>query len=787
MKSLKRNNYFIIFLTIIIVCGCAPIKKTPKGKYLIKNYKINLSANKNNISSTDLYGYLPNEANKNLLGVWRYKLGFYYLGLKGKDTKFNRWLKNTIGEKPVYYNHSELTQAVSQMEKFLNKKGYFNSKITIIPKFRKRIAKVKFKVDLTEPYIINKMEYLISDTNLQRYVFQDTTQRLVKPGNIYDAYLIDEEASRISNSLRDNGFFLFSRDNVIFEVDSTIGNHKMNLFVKVNNPNQKSDELSSNKEKEIHDRYFINKVIINPHYNPLLKDNRYDTVLFTIHQGKKNAPSSYYYFVKKGKLNVRPKAITQSIFITEHKPFSLTDLQRTYRKIGGLPIFKFANIQFDTIIQQRTIADTNIKLLNCYVNLQKSKTQSYSVELEGTNSNGAFGLGTILNYRNKNIFRGGEVLNLRLSSRVQKINTGDTLITNNKQLGVFNIIQYAANVSLTFPSFLVPIRQERFPKYYNPKTTFNAGYTYQSNPTYRRNISNISFNYEWETSEFSSHYFFPIELNSIKVDGISSKVLNSLDPRIRTQFTNHLITDTRYSYIFNSQEISKKKDFYYIKTTFESSGNIINLINNLSNSPKNEQGRNTLFNIEYSQYIRADLDFKYFRYLRLNPKINMVFRSYIGVGVPYSNSESIPYEKAFVAGGANGMRGWSFRELGPGSYSGSLTPYDRIGDMQIEGNFEYRFPIYSFLNGAIFTDVGNIWLLKPSASYPGGYFKFDTFFEEMGWDTGMGFRFDFKFFIIRLDGALRLRDPARPRHNRWVINEASIKNIVWNFAIGYPF
>ena len=375
------------------------------------------------------------------------------------------------------------------------------------------------------------------------------------------------------------------------------------------------------------------------------------------------------------------------------------------------------------------------------------------------------------------------MLNVRAFTRLQRVLIDEPTVDT--KVNLFNNIEYGFNFNLVFPNFLLPIRQERFPKFYEPATSFSLGYAAQDRPTYNRFIINASVNYAWRASEYSKHSIFPLEINSIKVKGIPSAILDTLDPRTRVQFSNHLILDTRYTYIYNTQSLSKPRDFFYIKTSIETSGLLVNIIHQLTNAEKNSNNKYRLFGLEYSQYLRGDIDFTYYHYI--DPKDILVFRAYLGIGYPYSNSEALPYEKAFVAGGANGMRGWGYRELGPGAYQGTINPIDRIGDMQIESNFEYRFPIYGDLNGALFTDIGNIWLVRKSSTYPKGDFRFDTMFEELAWDAGLGFRYDFKVINVRLDAAVRLRDPAKPRPNRWVVDQISLRRIFWNFAIGLPF
>jgi hypothetical protein len=264
------------------------------------------------------------------------------------------------------------------------------------------------------------------------------------------------------------------------------------------------------------------------------------------------------------------------------------------------------------------------------------------------------------------------------------------------------------------------------------------------------------------------------------------KIIELNDPRLTNQYSDHFIMIMKYSYIFNNQQRGKNKNFKYFRWNIESGGNLLEMIKNLSNAPKNEDGYYTVMNIPYAQYVRSDIEFRH--YFALSTQNRLVARALLGVGVPYGNSPSLPFEKGFYVGGANGMRGWEYRDLGPGSFRDSSGAYfERMGDITFGANLEYRFPVYSFLKGAVFMDFGNIWLLYSSTTFPGGKFSFDKFLGEIAVDGGLGARLDFDFFIFRIDAAIALKDPSYPTGERWQFNHLQLKQVIWNFGIGYPF
>ena len=310
----------------------------------------------------------------------------------------------------------------------------------------------------------------------------------------------------------------------------------------------------------------------------------------------------------------------------------------------------------------------------------------------------------------------------------------------------------------------------------------------QERTEYKRYITNVSINYEWKSSNYITHSLIPLQINSVRLINPSDSFthyLNRLDPRFRNQYTNHLIWALQYSFLYNNQTINKATNFSYFRFNAESSGNTLNLFNNVLNIKKNTEGYHTLLNIRYAQYVRSDVDFRYYNYL--SSKRAWVFRGAAGIGFPYGNSNSLPFEKAFFAGGANDMRGWLLRSLGPGAYHNTLNTFDKTGDVQLEANVEYRFPMYDFLNGGLFCDAGNIWLLYPNQDFPGGEIS-SRLMKQIAVDAGFGFRFDFGFFILRIDAALPLRYPYLNNDRYWVdLTKTRLKNVVWQFALGYPF
>jgi outer membrane protein assembly factor BamA len=301
-------------------------------------------------------------------------------------------------------------------------------------------------------------------------------------------------------------------------------------------------------------------------------------------------------------------------------------------------------------------------------------------------------------------------------------------------------------------------------------------------------VTNVSFGYDWRQSETISHQLFPIDINFVDIipsPEFEEELEKEPNDRIRNQYTDHLIVALNYSFVYNNQKLSRFQNFFYYRGNLEPAGNLLQLFYSLFGTKKDTTDYYTILGIRYSQYFRTDHDLRYFYFLDKSNSLAMRF--YFGIGIPYGNEVVLPLEKGFYGGGANGIRAWALRLLGPGSYNNPDDFFDRSGDLHLEANLEYRFTIYKFFKGAAFADVGNVWLLKENESYPGGEFKFNSFAREIAIGTGLGARFDFDFFVFRLDFAAKTRDPSFPAGQRWVIKDLQFRDIIVNFAIGYPF
>ncbi|MEI6696553.1 MAG: BamA/TamA family outer membrane protein [Bacteroidota bacterium] len=778
------KSFSIIGLFIILV-SCNSTRKLHDDQYLLKRNKI-VTINYT-ISNDIIKGLIKQQSNKKFLGI-KFKLAFYNLARQVNPKGFSKFLIK-IGEPPVVLDTLLTNSTLKKMELYMDNHGYFNSKVEKIINYpRKKKAIVTYKIVATQPYTLNEINYVIEDVNLKTNIFATLNNTLLKSGDNYEIDQFEKERERIVTNLKNLGYFAFTKDFIVYKVDSSLNNNSMNVTVLVRNPVFISPLNPDSSISIKHKRYKIRNIFIYPDYNPLLSDSlKKDTLLLNVPQFKNDTLLNHYFFVHNNEIKIRPRTFSQSIFINSNNYFNLMDVEQTYNRLADLRNFRFINIGFDELKEDSLDLINGERSLDCKIDLAKNKANSLSTELEGSNSSGYFGVAGNILFQNKNIFKGAEIFNIKLKGVLE--NQKISISSDRSTLPLFNTFETGIETSIEIPKFLVPISQDRFPKYFKPKTTISIGYNYQNRPDFIRTITNFSFGYDWKQSKYIQHIFNPIEVNAVKIypDSAFKTSIEALpDKRLKYQYTDHFILNLKYSFIYNSQDPNKKKNFTFFRANFESAGGVLNIIKNVFDNNRNADGVYEVFNLIYSQYVRFDIELK--RYLYFNSNNYMVLRTVSGIGFPYGNSNQLPYEKSFIAGGANDIRAWRLRSLGPGSYSDSKSEnFDRIGDISIEFNIENRFQMYKFLQGAIFVDAGNIWLNKANALFPNGEIKLDKFIKQIAIGTGFGVRLDFGFLLFRIDAAIPLRNPSKTADREWVIAHSALRDFVLNFGIGYPF
>ena len=708
--------------------------------------------------------------------------------LKNKDRLTRREYILSIGEPPVIYDSALTKKSAKQINQFLNNKGFFNSSVKDSVSVKHKKARVHYTLHTGKPYLFNTLSYEIKDDILKYYVLSDTSSTLIHRGKNYDVEMLQKERDRITMMLRNEGYYQFSKEYIYFEIDSSLGTHEVNVTLGIKNPVIKVEGEKDSTVETAHIRFYINNIYVYTDYDP--KSTAPKDTLFL----------NDYKLISTGMLRYKPRLFNDALFISKGELFQQSHTDQTFGRFSELKLFRSIQIKFVNTEKEKS-------KLDCYIYLSNIPKLSVAAETEGTNTSGTLGIAGDIVYQDKNTFKGGEIFEVKLKGalEVQKTNTVERSQILNKI--PFNTLELGSQVNFYIPHFVTPFRISGTQSN-DAKTRLTASYDFQERPDYTRSIINTAFGYSWKETKTKQHTINPIQLSLVNINITDSNLQKTInqpgDLFLKNSYNKHFTLGSSYSFVFSNQNIRKQKDFVYFRYGLQGAGNAMRGVFSLLDQPphkldtiRQQDGEKSYTvsgnKIPFSQYVRSDFDFRYYRILTEKAKI--VYRCTMGVGKPLNNLRELPLEASFYAGGPNDIRAWQARTLGPGGYEDKTNSNyaDKIGDIKIEANVEYRFHIIKLLNGAMFVDAGNIWLRKPYTSYPGGEITIangnlipvDNLLGEFAIGAGVGLRMDFNFFIIRLDWACKVKDPAYPENDRWMFGKPL--QTVLNFGIGYPF
>ncbi len=764
-------NYIhkLIYLFILIVStSCNLTKYVPQDKYLLK--KVELVVDDKNVKSSELKPYIKQNINHKTFGFIPMQLGLYSISGEDSTKWLNRFLKKS-GSAPVVYDEILSLRSENEMKKMLSNKGYTNAEITTEVIYKKKNAFVKYKINCLDPLIIDSIRFNNTSDSLGSLLEREFNHSILRQGMLLDRAQLDKERIRLTTRARNQGFYEFNKEYINYNADTMATSKLVGLTLNVL-PNKDRD-----MEIIDHKRFRIGKVIMITDYDPLYPQRslamRKDTVV-----------ADNYHIIYGEDRFISASTLVNNCFIIPGEFYSDRSVEQTYSSFSRLQNLKYVNIKFDPS------SDDNSNL-DCYILMSKGKNQTLRSELEGTNSAGDFGFAAAITYQHRNIFKGAEVFTAKVHGGYENL-TGKVanLIKN-------NYMEYGAEVGITFPKFLFPFLDSNFKKMIRANTEFKLSYDYQQRPEYQRVIAGAGFRYNWATrhSPFRHTLDF-IDINYVYLPYKSEAFVDSIinqNPISYSSYSNHLISRTGYSFSKSNYNINinnSQRDVYSLRIATEFAGNILY---GASKALKREKVNDSysIAGLRFEQYWKFDLDYAYTK--KFNSKNSLALHFASGIGVPYLNSSVMPFEKRYYAGGANSVRGWSVRSLGPGRYSstlGALDYFNQCGDIRLDSSIEYRSKLFWKLEMAAFLDAGNVWTIQNYETQPGGEFSFDTFYKEIALSYGLGIRFDFNFFVLRFDMGIKAYDPSLIDFDPWVIKhpfEENLKNMTFHFAVGYPF
>lgn len=687
--------------------------------------------------------------NRKLFGLFRTKAWIYQRTTGGKQSKFRTNLNASFGEAPALVDSVSILETRINLERYLQDKGYFYGKVRPEVEFHKRNtqkAQVHYIITPGPRYRVRNIRFDPTQTFIDefiRYFMYEGGRFNLSEGMAFDADEMALMRTQLANYLREMGFFYFNRDLIYFEVDSALGTHETNIAIKIKRP----------KEYFYFEQFAFDSILVNVDYQAYQaqdKDHVQDTVL-----------QDDYFFIDRVPATIRKDILTQNMLFRKDLIFSESAMRLTQSRINDLQVFGYNNI--------RILPNDSLRRLNLLVNLSPNKQRQLKFDSEvSTNSISLFGISGSVTEMRRNIFKGAELLEIRANAGIEsQQNVGNTDVLSRT---TFNTLEYGLSVSVSVPRFLWPFNgwNERF--YTAPRTRFGISYNRQIRLDFTREVLQANMGYLWTNRARERYEFFPVEISLARTASISDNLrtlLNELnDPFLEFSFTNYINLASRLAYSVDNL----KTRGTFMRVNLEFAGNTLHALYDLFDVQTDTVPRR-LLNLPYFQYIRADLEYR--KHWRHGDKSNFASRIFLGAGIPLQNSIILPLEKRYFAGGNNSLRAWLARSLGPGSYGGyGLQRLDQFGEIRMEMNVEERFPIINNFHGAFFIDAGNIWTLKDTTADKRDFanLSFNRFYKEIAVGTGFGLRYDFSYFVIRLDIGLKVHDPAFVPGNRWVIS-----------------
>lgn len=567
---------------------------------------------------------------------------------------------------------------------------------------------------------------------------------LVKEGNPFDRDLLDLERSRVTKLVRREGYYAFNKDHLAYMADSAFNQNAVDLEMYLK-PYRRLKEDGSVKE-EAHRPYYINKVTVVADYDPLKSELENSMSL------RDTMKAGDIYVVYANRRFIRPSALARSVYLAPGKQYDESNVEQTYSSFARLRALKNINIRF------REFEENDSLKLDCSILAAPTKLQGFGVELEGTHSAGDLGFASSVNYQHRNLFRRSETFSFKVRGAYEALGSSKSSIDG-------NYWEFGAETGLMFPRFVFPFVSESFKRRMKATTEFKIGYSFQTRPEYQRTILSGGWSYIWQDrlNTQSRHVFKLVDIDYVHLPKIDKAFADSLPESTRQyNFTDQFVLGIGYTYTFNNYvPQNKNRNTHSLRVSVEMAGNLLYGFSKVLGAHKNDKGSYSLFGIPYAQFTKVDVDFS--KNIALDAKNRVAYRIGVGVGYPYGNMTKLPFERSYFSGGANSVRGWSVRSLGPGSmgleYARSFA--DQVGDIRLDMNLEYRTKLFWKFEMAAYVDAGNIWTFHEDASHPKANFDFSRFYKEIAFSYGLGLRADFNFFVLRFDTGMKAYDPQQ--------------------------
>ena len=734
-----------------LVGSCRVERLLPPDSLLLD--KVAIRSDSASLKTAPLHGYIRQHPNSKWFSLFKVPLGIYSLSGRDSTKRINRFIRR-MGEPPTLYDEQLALKTRQNIESAVQNMGYLDASVELLATKKQRKLGLLYQIHPGDRYQVRLVQTTVQDASIDSLLKADRSfQPTLASGMDFDLNLLDAERNRLNTFLLNHGYYRFNKDFIHYVADTTIGRRLVDLEMMVRpwqNPTQQTAQL--------HPQYRIGTVD--------------------------------YHFEPAGERPfLRNKVLRRATEFSSGRLYREADHQDTYARLMRLGAIQNVHIRMSEDEQDSLV-------LNPQITLFPSKRNTFHIEPQGTNSAGDFGAALAITYQNRNAFRGAETFSVKLRGAFEAIKGLKGYLDQ-------DFIEYGAEARLLFPDFLLPFLPEHFRRNALATSEVSVMFDLQDRPEFHRRVLTAGWRYRWgSAARRRQHRFDLLDIDYVFMPWISSTFRQmylenptSRNAILRYIYEDLLIMKCGYSFTYSSQVLNAASpgygtNAYTLRGSIETAGNLLYGLSSPIHTKKNSQGQYTLFNIAYAQYAKADFDFS--KSFRFDPRNSLALHFGLGIAYPYGNASILPYEKRYFSGGANSVRGWSVRELGPGSFMGSDGRIDFInqtGDMKLDANIEYRSHLFWKLHGALFVDAGNIWTLRDYPDQPGGQFRFDTFYKQIAMAYGCGLRLNFDYFILRLDAGMKAIHPAYTDSRRHypIIHPRFSRDFSLHFAVGLPF
>ena len=736
--SRHQIGLLAIAFLLMLFCACSTSRDIPEGEVMLKSVSVVADGKYRDINTSQLKTYVRQKSNSRWFSIAKIPLGIYQLAGDDSTRWVNRML-HSIGEAPVLYDTLQAQKSCEELQLALRNLGYLDAQVELFTSVKRKKLDAFYVLHPGSHYYIRNLEYDIQDRVIARLLTND--KRGLHEGMVFNVNALNEERSRLTSFLQNNGYYRFHKEFINFLADSIQDSRQVDLTLQLR-PYHTSDIRDT-----LHTQYTVRRI-------SYASGDLQDSVI-----------------------HLRERVLRENTMLTEGQPYSAEGLQNTYNHFGRLGAVRYTNINFQTT--------PDSAMIDMDVQVQTNKPSTLSFQPEGTNTAGDLGAAASLTYQNRNLFRGSETFSVQLRGAYEAIRGLEGYRNQ-------DFVEYSLESRLSFPRFIMPFLSREMRRKIIATSEVSLLYDTQNRPEFHRRVLSAGWRYRWKPqSRYDQYQYDLLDLNYIFMPWVSETFKNeylqdnsNYNVILRYNYEDLFIMKTGFGYSYNNGCVA-------VKTNLETAGNLLNLGSYLFHAEQDGDGRYRVFNIAYAQYMKGDVDFTC--NLLQNYEDQLVFHCGLGIAYPYGNSTVLPFEKRYFSGGANSVRGWSVRSLGPGRYKGhdgNINFITQTGDMKLDLNLEYRTHLFWKFGGALFVDAGNIWTIRDYEQQPGGQFRLQNILSDMAVSYGLGIRLNFDYFIMRFDLGMKAVNPAyetEEEEHYAIIHPRLSRDFAFHFAVGLPF